>query len=134
MLFLVKPGLEGKLPVCSQASSSLLRISRKTARSSTYASAMLSVLMCRPVNVLFLGGHNGLEVKVHTLGNRKLPLKKSAKPAKMGNKPTEELNFTFALDRDCESLFKKVDSHCLSNTGVFKGGKAAVFFQNEKDD
>lgn len=60
--------------------------------------------------------------------------KKSTKPTKTRNNPAEELTFAFALDRDCKNLFKNVDSHCLSNTSVFKSEKEAVFFQNEKDD
>lgn len=81
MLFLVKPALEGKLPVCRWASNSLLRMSRKTAGSSTYAntSVILTVLRGRPVYVFLLGGLNGLEVKVHTVGNCKPSLEKSAK-------------------------------------------------------
>lgn len=50
------------------------------------------------------------------------------------NNSAEELTFTFASDKDCKSLFEDVDSHCLSNAGMFQGGKAvAMFFQNKKD-
>jgi len=132
----VKLGLEEKLPVCSQASNSLLWVSRKTAGSSTYAntSVILTVLRARPVYVLSLGGLNGLEAKVHTVGNCVPPLEKSGNPTKTRNNPAEKLTFTSALDKYCKSPFKNKDSHCLSNTGVFKGGKAAVFFQNKKGD
>lgn len=118
MLFFVKPGLEGKLPVCSQASNSLLWMSRKTAGSSTYAntSVILTVRRARSGYILSLGGLNGLGVKVHTASNSTHLWKKSAKPTKIRYNPAEELTFTFALDRDCKSIFKNVDSHCLSKT------------------
>lgn len=75
---LVKPEPEGKLLVCSQSSTSLLGMTKKTAGTSAYTntSVMLALPRDRPVNALSLGGPKGLEMKVGAAGNCKTLLGK----------------------------------------------------------